>query len=413
MDDFEARFAGAESLDHGPPPIEVSATPYVWRDPETIPKRQWLYGHELQRKHVSAVVAPGAGGKTTFKIARALAMVTGRPILGKEIPGGPKRVWLWNLEDDMEELARSIQAACKMWGIGAADIAGRLFVDSAMDGAALRLATYEVARGLTINEPLVDALVDELKARGIDYLDIDPFISSHSVDENDNGAIDAVVKKWVQVACRADCAISLAHHIRKSNGMEANAESARGAVAMIAACRSVLVLNRMGSEEAEKYKIPGEERRRYFRAYDDKNNRAPPADNSDWFKIESVNLGNGGSDFGDSVGAVVPWTTPDIFEGVTDWHLYQVQRLVDDKEDVRENSRSPRWIGRLIAEVLDLSPEEKSDRKRISSIFAVWLSNGAFSIDIREDESRRPRKFVVIGNRVDPRDVTPPTGLKP
>jgi hypothetical protein len=44
-------------------------------------------------------------------------------------------------------------------------------------------------------------LVEEICARGIDALVIDPFVSSHSVGENDNVSIDRVIKEgWVPVA---------------------------------------------------------------------------------------------------------------------------------------------------------------------------------------------------------------------
>lgn len=101
-----------------PPPVEVVATPYVWRDPTTIKPREWVYGRSIQRGHVRAILAPGAAGKTILSVGEALAMATGRNLLGQSVPGGPKRVWLWNLEDDGEELSRIIQAACKHWSIG-------------------------------------------------------------------------------------------------------------------------------------------------------------------------------------------------------------------------------------------------------------------------------------------------------
>jgi len=43
----------------------------------------------------------------------------------------------------------------------------------------------------------------------------------------------------------------------------------------------------------------------YFRSYNGKRNFAPPAEQSDWFKIESVELKNG-----DNVGVVTPWRYP-------------------------------------------------------------------------------------------------------
>ncbi len=287
--------------------VEVVATPYVWRDPTTLKPREWVYGRSIQRGHVRAILAPGAAGKTILSVGEALAMATGRNLLGQEVPGGPKRVWLWNLEDDAEELSRIIQAACKHWGITAGDIGGRLFVDSALEGAILKLATSTASDGLQINRPLVSALTDELLGRGIDYLHVDPFVSSHAANENDNMEIDAIAKEWALVAKNAKAGIGLAHHVSKAGAAEVTALSGRGAVALINACRSVLVLNRMSEDEAKRYGIEEEKRRRYFRTYDDKNNRAPPSDASDWFTMASVSLGNGENDEGDNMGVVIPW----------------------------------------------------------------------------------------------------------
>ncbi len=51
-----------------------------------------------------------------------------------------------------------------------------------------------------------------------------------------------------------------------------------------------------------------ENHRLYFRTYNDKANLQPPADKSDWFKLESVSLGNGPlGAAGDSVGVVIQW----------------------------------------------------------------------------------------------------------
>lgn len=203
---FQARYNDARPFlpvqpvqgNPAPEPVTVVATPYVWRDPTTIKPREWVYGRSIQRGHLRAVVAQGAAGKTILSVGEALAMATGRNLLGQEVPGGPKRVWLWNLEDDAEELSRIIQAACKHWGITAADIGGRLFVDSALDGAILKLAASTAAQGFMINRPLVDALTDEMKGRGIDYLHVDPFVSSHAANESDNMEVDAIARngRW-------------------------------------------------------------------------------------------------------------------------------------------------------------------------------------------------------------------------
>lgn len=375
----------------------VHASPYVWRIPSTIPPREWVYGRQLLRGSLSVVVAPGATGKTALMIGTSLALVTGQSLLGKEVWGGAKRVWLWNLEDSGEEMARGIQAAAMHWNITAADVGGRLYVDSGLDGAELKIA-HATRDGCTINAPVVEALVAELQRRRMDVLIVDPFVSSHTASENDNGAIDAIAKEWAKVAVRADCSIVLVHHARKMAGGEVSAESARGAVALIAAARSVMVLNRMSAEEADGFGVDGEERRRFFRTYDDKNNRAPPADKSDWYRMASVSLGNG-PDGGDNMPVVVPWSPPQAFEGISADDLRAVQERVGSGE-WRSSDQTTDWVGYAVADVLKLDVGKTVDKRRIKTLLTTWVRNGAFKIEQRKDGSRQSRPFVVVGDPV-------------
>jgi hypothetical protein len=48
--------------------------------------------------------------------------------------------------------------------------------------------------------------------------------------------------------------------------------------------------------------------------------------------------------------------------------------------------------------VLGLDPEQH--RKRIAKVLKEWIENEAFEIIEKEDEQRRPRKFVVVGKWV-------------
>jgi hypothetical protein len=391
----------------------VRATPYLWRDPSGIPLRDWIYGRQLLRGSVSVIVAPGATGKTALMTGTALALATGRDLLGKRVWGGSKAVWLWNLEDSGDELARGIQAAALHWEVGPGDLTqvdpqGRewplLYVDSGLDGAELKIAREE-REGFRIIAPVVEALVTELRERTIDVLIVDPFVSSHAVSENDNGAIDAVAKEWARVAVRANCSIVLVHHSRKLAGAEVSAETARGASALIAAARSVLTLNRMTDEEGQRYGIEGNERRRYFRTYDDKNNRAPPADSSDWYRLESVHLGNG-EHGGDSLPVVVPWSPPDAFDGVSVTHLVAVQRELASGV-YRKDPQARPWAGEAVASVMNLDLTRPADKARAKSLLAEWERNGAIRMEMKDDDRRRPRPFLVVGNRVED-DAAPP-----
>lgn len=414
------RVNGAERIDRSDerqerPPIK--ATPYVCRDPSAIPQRPWVYGRQLLRGSLSVVVAPGAVGKTALMAGTALALATGRPLLDKTVWGGPKRVWLWNLEDSGDELSRLIEAARLHWGITADDVGGRLFVDSALDGAGLCIATEDGA-GFRILEPVIEELVAELIAREIDVLIVDPFVSCHSVSENNNGAIDAVSKKWARVGVRANCAVCVVHHTKKLNGAEASAEGARGASALPNAARSVIALNRMGVEEATQWGIEGDDRRRYFRTYDDKNNRAPPASASEWYRLASVDLGNGPTGGqGDNMPVVLPWTPPDAFTGLTWEHLRDVQAKLGSGDDPREvaarkDAQAADWVGETVAHALGLDAGDRQNRKgkdatRIKALLKAWLLSGALVETEEKDGRGNPRPYIRAGEPARPESSTP------
>lgn len=351
-------------------------------------------------------IAPGAVGKTALLMGRALALSTGRSLLGKLVWNGPHRVWLWNLEDSKLELTYLLEAARLHWNISEEDLGGRLFLDSGLSGAELCIAS-EDNNGFKIHEPVVDELVTELLSRQVDVLMVDPFVSSHQVNENNNTAIDAIAKKWARVAVQANCAVYLVHHTRKPNGAEVTAELSRGAGALANAARSVETLNRMTEAEAGGFGITGKSYRRYFRAYDDKGNRAPPADESDWYHLASVDLGNSETDNGDSIQVVLPWTPPDAFNGVTADHLRRIQEVIAGS-DWKESSQSRTdWAGNAVADVLSIDVGDSSGKERIKKLLKTWIGTGALTVErIKDTNKGREVPFIRVGKWAEP-DASP------
>src|SRR4051812_27530497 len=70
----------------------ISATPYAWRDPAMIRPRAWLYGRHYIRKFISGTVSPGGLGKSSLAVAEALALATGRDLIGTK-PVAPVGCW--------------------------------------------------------------------------------------------------------------------------------------------------------------------------------------------------------------------------------------------------------------------------------------------------------------------------------
>lgn len=377
----------------------IEASPYEWRDPVNIPKRPWIFGRWLLSGTVACVVAPGGVGKSTLLMSMALSLSSGRSFLGKAIFGDPKRVWLWNLEDDMDELSRSLQAAALHHGITYSDFEGRLFIDSAMEGATLCTAV-ETKAGFELLEPIYEALTAELTRRKIDVLFVDPFVSSHAVEENHNTKIDQIAKAWGRVAKAANCCIVLVHHTSKAGSNEVSAMSARGAVALINAARSTLVLNRMDSKIAADHGISDDEVRRYISVADDKHNRAP-AEAADWFKLVPVDLGNGTSgnlDFGDSIAVVESFKLEKPSLEISDETREEILRVIAAGE-WRDDIQAGAWVGKAFAEVLKVDLGDKRDKATIKWMKAQWLKNGLLVVVEKLDQKRVKKKFVEVANQ--------------
>lgn len=388
----------------------IAATPYSFPEPRSIPARQWLYDDHYIRKFVSATVAPSGVGKSSLKIVEALAMASGKPLLGAA-PKGLCRVWLWNGEDPMDELERRIAAAMQHYGLTREDVGDRLFVDS---GRTMEIVLASETRdGCKIAEPVAAALLETVEANRLDVLTLDPFISTHRVTENDNGAIDMVTKRWARIADLGNCAVELVHHVRKLNGGEITVEDGRGAVSLLATARSARALARMSKADATKLGL-SDARQRLFHFADGKNNLAPPAvaDGGTWFELIGVALGNGGGVAGegggvdgaaallrgDSVGVVRRFVVDPHAQAVASDDQEATLALIRAGDWRRDPRAGDAWVGAPIAQGLGLDLFNEEEKGQVKSIIAEWIKRGILQEVTRNDAQRRPRTFVIVAD---------------
>lgn len=357
------------------PAKTIAPTPFQLGDPRSIAPREWVYGKHLIRKFASATVAQPGIGKSSLTIADAIAMATGKDIVGVK-PFGKLRVWIWNGEDPQDELIRRITATCLHYGITQADLGDRLMVDSGRD-LPIKIATADRS-GSKIAKPAVEQLTAALIANRVDVLILDPFISTHGVPENDNGSMDMVVKQFAKIANDANCAIDLVHHTRKLNGTDADMDSMRGASAITGAVRAGRVLNVMSKEDAKRLGINQADRRSYVRIDSGKNNLAP-AENARWMHLVNVWLGNGTDErHEDGVGVAVAWTPPPVSDLYTEEQMNEALSVIDGK-DYRENAQASDWVGKAIAPILDLDPEE--NKEAVKLIIKDWFNRGIIKVE--------------------------------
>ncbi|QQM06121.1 hypothetical protein I8G32_04701 [Rhodopseudomonas palustris] len=403
------------------PPFKLAPTPYSFPDPASIPRRRWLYGRHYIRGFVSATVAPGGIGKSSLTIVEALAMTSGKPLLGERSPEN-LRVWIWNGEDPVDELQRRVAAAMHHYSVGPADVGDRLLIDSGMEQP---ITLAEDGRsGARLNEDVMAELVRVIKSRKIDAVIVDPLVSSHRVSENDNGAVDLVVKAWGRIAFQTGASVMLVHHVRKTNGDAITVEDARGASALVNGTRVARALTPMTPNEGAKLGV--EKPWLFFRSGGvTKNNLAPaeaaPAEKASWFALQSVPLGNGAGEgvdalmSGDTVGVVVLADLaaaagprdPDTIGRI-------LQALGDDdwRADVRAGDA---WIGSPVAGAIGLNAADAADRAVINGQVKRMLRDGLLEqITLREGRNRKSKAFyrrTAAGKSVVEGVTTPPALL--
>jgi hypothetical protein len=351
--------------------------------PADIPPRQWLYGFHYMRRMVSMTAGAGGGGKSSMVMVEAVSMSIGRDLLrGKwMLPTGRLGVWVHNGEDPEDELQRRLAAICMHYGVDAEEVAERFYLTSGRD---TRVIVAEEIDGQVVQIPGVrEQLVQQMREQEISVLILDPFISTHAVNENSNPAMEKVMWEWRAVAEQANCAIELVHHFRKGNGNESTGDDVRGASAVAGACRSVRIASPMTKGEAEQYSVNPDERRRHFWLQNPKANMRPPSDERVWRRLESVELGNatGIYEEGDKVGVVIDWSPPTAESAITPGQKAAVLRDMEqaaakDPLANRIDPRSSLWAGRVLARHMEYDPDDAQAKNTLKRILESWVSDG-------------------------------------
>jgi AAA domain len=407
--DRARKFNGADTPTQGEQPT-FTPTPFAWRDPKEIKRRDWLYGKHYIRKNVSCTIGRRGGGKTTRAITEILSRVTGRDLLNvgaANMPARPTREWYVG-EDTREEIERRIMAVCLHYEITAEEIGDRLFFDSVLDlsRGATKVALVKGA-SVVSNERAINSFKAGIRSRKIDILTLDPLKKFHGVKENDNDQMDEVMSILFEIAAELDMSIEILHHTRKpssgNSGQPMTVDDGRGADAIIAGSRSARIVNGLSPKDAPSLGIKEDDAWRYTRLDSGKANMAPP-EAAIWARSASVVL-----PCGESVGVLESWKTPDTFEGMSIADITFIRELAQTGAYRADSRAETGWIGEPLAERLGLNPTDKKDRARLNKIIKKWLKTRVLDIrERRDEESRKMRNYVVPGKwqPVDPECAT-------
>ena len=377
-------------------------TVYDMFDGASIEPRRWIYGNHYLRSFVSVLASAGGIGKTSLQIVEALAIVTGRPLLGEEVKERTN-VWIVNLEDPLEEIQRRVIAAMQHYKIKPDEVRGRLFVNAGRDFS-LKFG-IQTREGVLPNTKLVEYLCKQIPQKQIGCVFIDPFVGAHSINENDNMAVNAIVAEIRRVADETKCAIGLVHHIRKGNGEDASIDSVRGAGSLIGAARAARVVNKVSEDDAMKLGVDVDKAKGIFRVDDGKANLAPPADKSTYRQMIGVKIDNG-----EWIGVCVPFDLPDEWKGMTDAVVNEMLRMIELGPRTEDGSQEyysirpqdkDRFVGRVVTTFAFDDPKHMKNDGQAKRIIKTWHDKGLIEeFEYRSESQRKDRKGVRPVGRV-------------
>jgi hypothetical protein len=401
-DDFDD--IDLDSLDTPDAPEAAPDWPTVYDmfDGASIEPRRWIYGNHYLRSFVSVLASAGGIGKTSLQIVEALAIVTGRPLLGEEVKERTN-VWIVNLEDPLEEIQRRVIAAMQHYKITPDEVRGRLFVNAGRDFS-LKFG-IQTREGVLPNTKLVEYLCKQIPQKQIGCVFIDPFVGAHSINENDNMAVNAIVAEIRRVADETKSAIGLVHHIRKGNGEDASIDSVRGAGSLIGAARAARVVNKVSEDDAMKLGVDMDKAKGIFRVDDGKANLSPPADKSTYRQMIGVKIDNG-----EWIGVCVPFDLPDEWKGMTDAVVNEMLRMIELGPRTEDGSQEyysirpqdkDRFVGRVVTTFAFDDPKHMKNDGQAKRIIKTWHDKGLIEeFEYRSESQRKDRKGVRPVGRV-------------
>lgn len=403
----------AASPEASAPELSLLGTPYRFLTADDIEPREFLYGTHYQREYASVTIAPTKIGKSSLGLVEAVAMASGKPLLGVQ-PEGLFRVRIWNGEDPQNEMDRRLLAVRQHFGVTPEDLGDRLFVDSGRDQP---IAIAHMAKdGAKIYAPVSSAVRKALLLQQIDVLFIDPFVKSHAVSENDNMAIDVVVKEWNLIAGQTRVALELVHHSRKLNGAEnTTIEDARGGSALVSGVRAARVLARMSEKQAKKLGRTSDYKS-LFRIADAANNMAAAIVGEDetWYELISVDIRNARFDESgkmtrksDKVGVATLSKThgqgleekaPTPERANQETQALAALASGAWKDGVKAGSA---WAGLPIAAAFGLDIEDPDDKAQAKAILAALISQKKVKRVPKTDKNRNSRIFIEVVSRLE------------
>ena len=198
----------------------------------------------LEKGDVGIVAAPGGTGKSFLLLEIAMSVALGVTLIPGLTVNYAGYVRVLNFEERLQALKNRLIWICRYFGV---DFPSDRLLVSSLSNCTLRL----VDRNGNVNREYVSFL--KKQAEGMSLLILDPLRMCHFADENDAGAMSALVQVLKDIGEETDAGVLVAHHSSKAsilNGQGNVQQSVRGSSALVDAARLVITLSRPKNGES-------------------------------------------------------------------------------------------------------------------------------------------------------------------
>ena len=347
--------------------------PYDW-----IMKGRYLPGY------YTVTIAPGGAGKSRLVLAEAISIVTGAQLTHNEvIKTGP--VYLYTAEDPYEEIDRRIGAVRKHFGITSEQLKD-LYFQSGYDEP-ICFAKQGERGSVIVNEPLVSAMIERIKALKCILVILDPMVELHELPENES-KMAVMVQVFRRISKESGAALSIVHHTKKGITEAGDMDSARGSSTLVYGARLAHTLLTMTEKEGKTFGITNGKHKWYSRIDNAKGNYVAPAEQCDWYRKHSISVFGAKSD--QTVGTLERT------------ELQAVKEM--DPEDLIKNRvfeilqtgepKSLNYVAKIVKEDGLIKGSKTTIYNTIEEIFLNPVAYGAevIQIELQQDASGNPVK---------------------
>lgn len=258
---------------------------------EKIPPRDWVMHRLLMRGEGSVLAGPGGVGKSGFTLALAAHGAVGRSFAGFAV-ARPFKTVVYNMEDSRHEMEARLYAACATYDMDPREVEKHILL---WPGREMRFRLLNRDHSFAMAD--IQELARLMRGESFDAIILDPLISLHHEEENDNAAMGDVMEAFNGLCRLANAAGLALQHTPKGVRQAGSSDAVRGAGNIVNAVRIASTIFAADEADAALYGLGEGYKARYVRIDDAKQNLSALETKPLWLEKQSFPMPNGDSSY--------------------------------------------------------------------------------------------------------------------